>query len=64
MSAQEAVDEAIVTLEASKSKFDTAAGDLLACAQRDPGKYRHVSEWIEGCQSFCIGNLAWRYVKH
>jgi hypothetical protein len=60
MSVQEAVNEAVEALKASKTRFDVAADSLLESAQRDPSKYEHISDWIDGCQSLCIGNLVWR----
>jgi hypothetical protein len=60
MSAQSAVDEATVQLKASKHRFDVAADALRSDAKRDPVKYKYVSEWIEGCQSLCTGNVQWR----
>lgn len=62
ISAQNAVNEAIVALKASKARFDVAAGSLRESASREPLKYKHVAEWIEGCQSYCLGNLVWRFV--
>ncbi|KAF1913064.1 isoprenoid synthase domain-containing protein [Ampelomyces quisqualis] len=59
MSVQNAVNEAVRALEASKSRFDKAAQSLSVAAQQDPLKYKHVSEWVEGCQSLCMGNLVW-----
>jgi hypothetical protein len=60
LSVQEAADEAVAAIRVSKNRFDAAADSLLASAQREPVKYRKITEWIEGCQSFCMGNLAWR----
>ena len=57
---QSAVNGAVDALQASKDRFDVAAGALLASAQREPSKYKNVSEWIDGCQSYCMGNLVWR----
>jgi hypothetical protein len=62
MSAQGAVDEAIVQLRASKDRFDVAANALRSDAKEDPIKYKHVPEWIDACQSLCTGNVHWRYV--
>jgi hypothetical protein len=59
---QSAVNGAVEALQASKHRFDVAAGSLLTSAQREPPKYMHVSEWIDGCQSYCMGNLVWRQV--
>jgi hypothetical protein len=61
MSAQGAVDEAIVQLRASKDRFDVAANALRSDAKEDPIKYKHVPEWIDACQSLCTGNVHWRY---
>jgi hypothetical protein len=60
MTLQSAVDKAIAQLEASRNRFDAAASALRASAQQDPIEYRHVSEWISGCQNLCMGNVAWR----
>jgi hypothetical protein len=60
MSVQSAVDETIVQLKASKDRFDQAANVLFREAKEDPVKYKHVPEWIEGCQTLCTGNLQWR----
>jgi hypothetical protein len=60
MSVQSAVNEAVRALEASKTRFDEAASNLFVFAQQEPLKYKHVLEWVEGCQSLCIGNLVWR----
>jgi len=60
LSVQEAVDSALATLKASKKRFDAAADSLRRSAQREPVKYKHVSEWIEGCQYYCLGNTSWR----
>jgi hypothetical protein len=60
MSAQSAVNKAIAQLKASKNRFDVAARALHASAQQDPIKYKHVIEWIAGCQRLCTGNVTWR----
>lgn len=60
MSVQSAVDEAVAQLEASRDRFDGAASALRASAQLDPTEYKHVSEWIAGCQNVCMGNVKWR----
>jgi hypothetical protein len=60
MSVQGAVETSIEALAASKARFDAAARSLRASAQREPTKYKHVSEWIDGCQTLCVGNLEWR----
>lgn len=63
ISAQNAVNEAVVALEASKARLDVAADSLRESASREPLKYKHVSEWIDGCQSYCLGNLVWRFAS-
>jgi cytochrome c556 len=60
MSAQSAVNEAIAQLKASRDRFAVAAGALRASIQQDPIEYKHVSEWIHGCQNLCMGNVTWR----
>jgi hypothetical protein len=60
MSAQSAVNEAIAQLKASRERFDIAAGALRFSAHQEPIEYKHISEWIDGCQSLCMGNIQWR----
>ncbi|KAH4215275.1 hypothetical protein HBI40_246280 [Parastagonospora nodorum] len=59
MSAQSAVNEAIAQLKASRDRFTVAADALRASIQQDPIEYKHVSEWIHGCQNLCMGNVTW-----
>ncbi|KAH7389368.1 isoprenoid synthase domain-containing protein [Phaeosphaeria sp. MPI-PUGE-AT-0046c] len=59
MSVQEAIETSVEALAMSKARFDAAARSLRASAQREPAKYKHVSEWIDGCQTLCVGNLEW-----
>jgi hypothetical protein len=60
MSAQSAVDGAISQLKASRDRFDVAANALRSNAKENPIKYKHVPEWIDGCQTLCTGNIRWR----
>jgi hypothetical protein len=59
MSVHDAIDIAVESLAMSRARFDTAARSLRRSALREPAKYRHVSEWIDGCQMLCVGNLEW-----
>ncbi|KAH3938365.1 hypothetical protein HBH53_263130 [Parastagonospora nodorum] len=59
MSAQSAVNEAIAQLKALRDRFTVAADALRASIQQDPIEYKHVSEWIHGCQNLCMGNVTW-----
>jgi hypothetical protein len=63
MSAQDAVNEAIVQLKASRNRFEAAASALRASSLEEPTKYGYVSEWIDGCQALCTGNMEWRSVS-
>lgn len=62
MDVQDAINRAVDSFKASKDRFDQAADSLLSAAQKEPLKFKHVAEFIEGCQYYCLGNLAWRYV--
>ena len=62
MDVQDAINRAVDSFKASKDRFDQAADSLLSDAQKKPLKFKHVAEFIEGCQYYCLGNLAWRYV--
>jgi hypothetical protein len=60
LSAQDAVNEAVAQLKASKKRFEVAAGALRTSGQEELVKYDHVSEWIDACQTLCTGNIRWR----
>jgi hypothetical protein len=60
MSVQSAVNEAIAQLKASRERFDIAANALRVSAHQEPIEYKHIPEWIDGCQNLCMGNIQWR----
>lgn len=60
MSAQEGVNKAVEAFAAAKQRFDDAAESLLSDAENEPIKYKHVADFIETCQYYSLGNLAWR----
>jgi hypothetical protein len=60
MSVQDAVDETVEALKESVKRFEVAAVGLRTSAWKEPLKYEHVGEWINGCRDYCMGNLLWR----
>lgn len=56
----QSISEAVVTLYASKERFDKAARALLIVVAEDEFK-EQATKFIEIQRSNCVGNLVWRY---
>lgn len=56
----QSISEAVVTLCASKERFDKAARALLIVVAEDEFK-EQATKFIEIQRSNCVGNLVWRY---
>ena len=60
LSVQEAMNKAVIDLQESRHRFDTAVSILRAEARRDAARFERVMDWTDGCKALCIGNLTWR----
>lgn len=59
--AQSAVDQAIRSLVRSVQEFEVTVRRLREVSiANEAVNEHHVRDFVEGCRSYCSGNLAWR----
>ncbi|KAL9090100.1 MAG: hypothetical protein Q9159_002165 [Coniocarpon cinnabarinum] len=60
--AQESADIAMKLISHYVNEFEAAASDLLKSCEKDVETVQNVRRFIEGCRSYCTGNLEWSFL--